>query len=197
MDEYQQIHEAEMGKLPEFDINRIKQRLRETIAWCQPRFSLDDISNSLRTPPIPEWYPGNHYSWELSRLVELLNLVAEKQSEAFRNDPNADRDFVGLAGGHLLISWLHPTHEGTSEAETDYFMDSEDLPAWDTWVDLFRCDTMPILLCWIPPEMDDMVTAAVRTNTTENIMWIEDAIEISSESFPFLHELKAAGLFHK
>lgn len=200
--EMQAIRNEETGKLMTFDIEGFKQRLREVIAWCQPRFSMDDIRNSLRTPPIPDWHPAYDYAYSVKLVAEHFQVVMQKQAAAFRNDPDADWDFVGLANGRLMVSWLSSTHEGTSEVETDDFIDDDDVPAWDTWVDLFQENGQPILLSWIPPEMRDMVTGAVETNTIQNIEWVEDIIEVGGESFTFLRELRDAklhadGLFGK
>lgn len=182
-------------KLAPFDLETFQQRLRETVAWCKPRFTMEYPKWSLRSRPLPEGYEFYELALEADIIYDLMQSVIQKHITAFRDDPQSNWNKVDLAEGRLLISRFYPMYEGTSCGDTDYFIDNDDFPPWDGWVDLIAVEDHSVLISWIPPEMLKMVDDAVNHNSTANIMWIEDKFAL--EEYPFCHELKAAGLFYE
>jgi len=129
---------------PPFKIEVFKQRLAETIAWCKPRFSTNDIEQIpflLRTPPYPSPEATSFVIDNLPvvkpelRCIALFawNHVFPKRATAFTT---ADAvKYQGLCDGKLLISFIeYGLWDGGSYAETAGYIDEEDLPPWDTWV---------------------------------------------------------------
>ncbi|MBC7529779.1 MAG: hypothetical protein H7308_19800 [Chthonomonadaceae bacterium] len=130
---------------PVESVAEIRVRLAETIAWCRNRASLEDPKNCLRTLALRpsnlsetanEW---NFFDYDWKNVEEnraVLSRLSSGRAELLRAE-NAHTDSLpsDLAGGRLLISipdWSDFC--GLTEAETQEFTDTLDIPAWDTWV---------------------------------------------------------------
>lgn len=178
-----------------FDIQLFKQRLAETIAYCAPRFSEENIEGSLRTllDPLPELSP-----FDPEPVKQFAEIVFRKRVEALEIDgissPQIPSNF---AGGLLLVSYIsYSTCDGTSPIESAKFIDECEFPPCDTWIYYghenpiakFKYDVF-YLVAWIPPKMIDLVDMAIEVNAMQALQWV-DNIEVD---FTFMSELKAAG----
>jgi len=184
----------------DFDIVVFKRRVAETIAWCKPRFSIEDdkIAHCLRTPPEPAPNITHRFSsfcevqifdGVFENIAAFAEIVFQKRAAAF--EERDEKIYTGLCGGRLLVSYVdRETCEGTSPSETACFLDDCDTPAWDTWV-YYGVSEKRYLISWIPAELHSMMEEAIWANSLEVIAWIEDA----RPQLIFFEEIKLAGLF--
>src|SRR5439155_21981418 len=83
-----------------FDINHLRWRLAETIAWCAPLVSLTDVRDSLRTRALLPGYLAcgqrapigglqvdlELYEYEPHRMQALVEALAEERARRLRVD---------------------------------------------------------------------------------------------------------------
>lgn len=122
------------------------RHLDETIAWCEPRFSLDDVVNCLRTPalkPANLFWGGDHSEFA----VDSVRHVVERRSQLL--DPSRLPSSTSTPQGRLLVLNLNINlSHGFAEDDTDGYFDV-DMPPWDSWVWYAE----GFLVCWIPKEL--------------------------------------------
>lgn len=168
--------------MSDFDIQLFKQRLAETIAWCVPRFSMDDIENSLRTPPKPDFYYR-----DFTIIEAFANTVFEKRKANFGT-------LTDLAGGRLFLFYMESsTCDGVAPPLTYNFVDECNFTAWDTWVYFGVENKIYYLISWIPQPLIEDVNWLVQASAEQCVKWIEE----TDYPFTFLDTLKAEGLFTK
>jgi hypothetical protein len=91
-----------------------------------------------------------------------------------------------LGGGELLIYLpRHPDSGGGAREASHGYLDSRDLPPWDTWVSWIEEQHREYLICWVPSEAMTAVAAGMAV-ATESLAWL-----VSSEN-PILGRLKRA-----
>lgn len=92
-----------------------------------------------------------------------------------------------LTGGCLLaFSPEESTGDGAAEFVTNGFFDSDNVPAWDTWLMYVADDHL--LLSWVPDSLFEVVEAGIDVNPEECIRWATDL------DTPFIRQLKQTGL---
>ena len=128
------------------DIQKFRQHLAETIAWCGPRANIHDPVNCLRTPALrpanksrtPDNYGHYEYTWGTIEQNEatVATLAAERSRLLAGTVPRERMSrSPHLAGGRILVVAPEMSDtSGLSEAESGGFIDGFDLPAWDTWI---------------------------------------------------------------
>lgn len=171
----------------DFDLDLFKHRLAETVAWCVPRFSMDDLENCLRTPPI---YPKGYMCYDdMNEIERFADIVFAKRANAISIDTIENIQDSLLGGRLLILDFRRATDDGTSSPETHGFINGCDISAWDSWVylgiEIGRED--PYLISSIPPEILHMVDSAIHYNATECIQWIDK----SDFGFGFLDLLRS------
>ncbi len=177
-----------------FDLNRFKQSLAETIAYCTPRLNMDDPKYSLRTL----LYPLRDTGLDRMLLDSIVDPVIQIRSAIVDKFDHTGNYWhpkpplpQGLAGGRLLCSEPDVTvSDGVSQLESNGFIDYDDIPACDTWVyggtdgDLGR-----YLIAWIPAPLHPLVEQGMEYNCVECVRWLD-----SSCIYSFLPVLRAEGL---
>lgn len=84
-----------------------------------------------------------------------------------------------LKTGRLLLYFPDDnTRDGAVPNETDNFFDQDDIPPWDTWVCFVVSDEPNqrrciFILCWIPPEFEDLAASAIGVSMLESVMWAD------------------------
>ena len=91
-----------------------------------------------------------------------------------------------MAGGRLLIHFLgESNHNGLTADITSYYLDNNDTPPWDTWVQAFvpeslahqSPDSVPseyaFLISWVPPEFLKAVDEATEAECVGMLMWAD------------------------
>lgn len=79
------------------------------------------------------------------------------------------------------------------------FFDSNDTPAWDTWVAYIQERERPdgytgylraYVLCWIPPRFLELADAAISVNSNQCLSWVTQ----QNIDYGFALTLKTAGI---
>jgi len=182
---------------PAFDLERFKQQLAETIAWCAPRAASSDIEHALRSsvsaPPDTLNCLESDEKWEATAF-QLQRTQGYKSFFAARTQRLRDENTPvipisqDMAGGKLLIfcsDWC--LCEGAMSIASNGFFGDDDLPAWDTWV--YYEPFNDHLICWIPSELVAKVEAGLKVMSLEWSWWLtsddddEYAIMLKNEGF--------------
>jgi hypothetical protein len=186
-----------------FNQERFEQQLAETVAWCLPRLDLSDLRNSLRTvlpSSIQDVYDYDLNMRLVDSAIQIRSTLLERSYRALKawGKPIPPLP-MGLAQGRLLV--FYPSfaiHDPVGEVETNGYFNFITIPAWDTWVyfgvdrisRLNADEEIEYLICWIPPQILNLVDAAIEADPTQCIQWLDK----TPYALSFLHRLKVAGL---
>ena len=172
--------------VPEQFVNR----LNETITWCVPRVNVGDPKYCLRSAqlkPDYEFSLGPDEDVDLWANLRMINEVVASRSKLLSPAPSPPTgSHVDLAGGRLLIHFLDESnHNGFTAYLTSYFLDNNDTPPWDTWVQAYipeppvheSPDSVPsvyaFLISWVPPEFREAVHEATEAECVGMLMWAD------------------------
>jgi hypothetical protein len=91
-----------------------------------------------------------------------------------------------LGGGRLLIHFLgESNHNGLTADITSCYLDNNDTPPWDTWVQALVPESWvhqspdavpsvyPFLISWVPPEFVEAVNEATESECVGMLMWAD------------------------
>lgn len=173
----------------DFDLDLFKHRLAETVAWCVPRFSMENVKNSLRTSPIFWHYEKYEYIHPFQRqeIDEFADVVYAKRANALSVDmPESIQD--SLSEGRLLLFYMSDSLcDGIGPIESNGFIDICNFPAWDTWIyhgielqRLYRDSKfqeprdIEYLISWVPKEMILLVDMTIQTLAEQCLQWVEN-----------------------
>jgi hypothetical protein len=166
------------------------RKLHETITWCVPRVNISNPKYCLRSArlrPDYEFSSEPDYDVDVWAAIHMINKVVDSRS---RLSPPAtalgsELD-IDLAGGRLLIHFLDESnHNGLTADITSYYLDNNDTPPWDTWVQAFipeslahqSPDSVPcayaFLISWVPPEFLEAVNVATKAECVGMLMWAD------------------------
>ncbi len=165
-------------------------RLRETVAWCQGRANLNDPKYCLRSPqlkPDVEFDLQSPYDVDIWVEPRMINQVVALRSKLVFQAPVPSTGLtVDLAGGRLLVHFLDESnHNGLTADITSSFLDYNDTPPWDTWVQVYipepsiyqSPNSVPsadaFLISWVPPEFLEMVDEATEAECVGMLMWAD------------------------
>jgi hypothetical protein len=166
------------------------KRLHETIAWCAPRVNINDPKYCLRSAQLrPEYEFSSRPEDDVDLWADLhmINKVVASRSQLLSpTRPLPTGAGNDLAGGRLLIHFLDESnHNGLTADLTSYFLDNNDTPPWDTWVQAFipeplaheSPDSLPsvyaFLISWVPPEFLEAVHEATEAECVGMLMWAD------------------------
>jgi hypothetical protein len=155
-------------------------QLAETIAWCAPRVSIDDPRNSLRNVLPKSAEEIGDYPLIIQLVEPAVRIRATFLERERRIDRSWDRPTpappVGLAGGRLLIFYPDSSvSDPAAGVESRGFFNEHTVPACDTWVYgevTFIEDTLPYIICWIPPQILQLVDEAIQVDPTGCMEWL-------------------------
>jgi len=163
------------------------KRLHETIAWCAPRVNINAPKHCLRSAqlrPDYEFDSEPDYDVDLWADIQMINKVVDLRSQ-FLTPVLTGRD-IDLAGGRLLIHFLGESNQNALTADiTSCYLDNNDTPPWDTWVQAFVPDewarqspdavpsVFPFLISWVPPEFLGTVNEATESECVGMLMWAD------------------------
>ena len=152
----------------------------------------------------------------------VVNEIAEKRARLLQEGYKVDPSEVHHRSGRLLVSSEDSDLCCLSEPESDGFIDSSDMPPWDTWIcylhekneprleDIQREEayrsygkTYPIslnetygyLLCWIPDTFIPHVQRGIQVNPVECFWWASEYRQRLINT-PTLRLLDVAGLIY-
>lgn len=166
------------------------RRLHETIAWCVPRVNISTPKHCLRSAELrPDYDFSSEPDYDVdiwAANIEMINKVVDSRSRLLKPAAPQPTD-IDLAGGRLLIHFLHESNfNGLTAYITSYFLDNNDTPPWDTWVDAFIpelwADQPPdevqrlftFLISWVPPEFLKVVNEATEAECVGMLMWADE-----------------------
>jgi hypothetical protein len=144
-------------------LHPFRERLAETIAWCQHVAVPEQLGASLRTaalapPPAMPWP-------ETVRAVAEARLLCLGRSWRRSLDP--------LGGGQLLIYYPTPPHSrGAAQRASRGYLDDRDTPPWDTWVAYVEEQAQSYLVAWAPAEAMPLIVPALKTARV-SLGWLE------------------------
>ena len=161
------------------------KRLHETIAWCVPRVNVSNPKHCLRSAqfrPDYEFDSEPEYDVDLWADIPMINKVVESRSQFV---PPVT-PVLDLRGGRLLLHFLGDSnHNGLTADITSFYLDNNDTPPWDTWVQAFipeswadqPPDQVPslyvFLISWVPPEFLETVNEATESECIGMLMWAD------------------------
>jgi hypothetical protein len=166
------------------------KRLHETIAWCAPRVNISTPKHCLRSAQLRPDYQFSleaEYDVDLWADLRMINQVVDSRSQLLTAATAhlTERD-IDLGGGRLLIHFLDESNHNALTADiTSYFLDNNDTPPWDTWVQAFIPEScahqlpdevptaFPFLISWVPPEFLKTVNEATEYECVGMLMWAD------------------------
>jgi len=142
-----------------------RERLAETISWCQRRVALGNLPESLRSPATA---PPPATPWP-----ETLRAVAEARLRLLGRSWRRSLDPLG--GGLLFVYFPLAAHSGGRAAlASSGYLDQRDAPPWDTWVAYVQEARQSYVVAWAPPESFPFLTAAARV-PHPSIQWLDSS----------------------
>jgi len=166
------------------------KRLHETIAWCAPRVNVSSPKHCLRSAqlrPDYEFSSEPDYDVDLWADIPMINKVVDSRSQFLNRETSfLTERAIDLGGGRLLLHFLgESNHNGLTADITSFYLDNNDTPPWDTWVQAFIPDSwanqspdevptvFPFLISWVPPEFLDAVNEATESECVGMLMWAD------------------------
>lgn len=166
------------------------KRLHETIAWCVPRVNISSPKLCLRSAQLRPDYKFSSepdYDVDIWADIRMIQKVVDSRSQLLppASAVITERD-IDLRGGRLLIHFLDESnHNGLTADITSCYLDNNDTPPWDTWVQAFipeswadqPPDAVPsvfrFLISWVPPEFLKTVNEATESECVGMLMWAD------------------------
>ncbi|HEY7682370.1 MAG TPA: hypothetical protein VH879_06975 [Gemmatimonadales bacterium] len=143
-------------------VHPFRERLAETVSWCQRRAEQGDLKDALRTA---ELAPPPASSWH-----ETVRAVAEARVQ--RLGRSWRRSLEPLGGGQLVLYFPTPPHSrGRARSASAGYFDDRDIPPWDTWIAYIEEPARSYLVCWVPPQATEAVTEALKLSRA--LRWFE------------------------
>lgn len=195
------------------DLDRLRWRLAEAIAWCVPHIAVTAPAGCLRSAELrPLMRPENvfesdHYdqaTWSTyvhsqsihNTAAEVERLAEERARLLGQRGHYPARMAPHLADGRLLLSAPdYGYYDGASEYDSDGYIDVGDAPPWDTWVgfatgdaDLAQRFYEGAIIAWVPPQFVARVDAGIDVSFVNNIVWL------STVECALTQRLRAVGL---
>lgn len=177
---------------PHFDADLFKERLAETIFWCNSQMKISTEVSMLRTlASEPKNINDLHQNASLLEMFarEIFN---ERKRQIGRTIYHPGSEKINLQNGILVIfivDWA-AAKDGVAQIGSKGFFDYFGFPAWDTWVyHAFIKQEKPEdpsdnhIICWVPPQF----ISAVRNGIAGN--WDEALLELD-EGRKFFHYLE-------
>jgi len=177
------------------NLHSFSMSLRETIGWCLPRVDTSNPKYCLRSEylrPKILFKAAPECDIDLWAEPDMIRNLLQKRAEIVKPgkiDLPAQYD---LAGGRLLVHFLNASnHNGLSAGETSYFLDNNDTPPWDTWVEVCTDEQWDFLVSWIPVEFLAVVEHGIEAECVGMLMWADAPYKSTYATMPLW--LKAFG----
>ncbi|HEU4506779.1 MAG TPA: hypothetical protein VFR78_00980 [Pyrinomonadaceae bacterium] len=164
------------------------KRLHETIAWCAPRVDISNPKYCLRSAELRPDYDFSsdpEADIDLWADIPMISRLVASRSQLLTPSTLTQHD-IDLHGGRLLIHFLGESNHNNLTADiTSYFLDDNDTPPWDTWIQAFIPElwfhqsphepsrAFPFLISWVPPEFLEKVNEATECECVGMLMWAD------------------------
>jgi len=166
--------------------------LRETIAWCQVRATLEAPVTSLRSPQLIVDAAAERKALELYwQDNPIIRRVVFRRSQLLMSEPTFPSDRVmemAVKGGRLLVCDYAASDacEASFDASRGFF-DMADVPPWDTWVEVFE-PSKPAppwvgwLIGWVPSKFVPLAQAGIEVNPCGVLFWADRRFNMRAEN---------------
>jgi hypothetical protein len=148
----------------------LRQRLVETIVWCDALESMKDLRYEAISPRLMHDGPDDL----------ICDVGNSRQSHLrFRSLAVSQSGPIVASGRFLLYFPDEDLCDGAAQAASDGFFDVHNLPAYDTWISFFveegrtQRSSSRYLLSYVPPSMLSAADAGVEVNPEECILWLD------------------------
>lgn len=156
---------------------RFRTRLCETIRWCEPLATLNNLRSCLRSEEFKSTLklePDSIDIW-VDRL-QVEQLVAARANKLSKLQTQQALVGESAFSGRLLAHLMdYSNHNGLSDDESKGFFDTNDTPPWDTWIDVVSCDSLydDILVSWVPQDFVHFVDRGVEAECMGMLSWCD------------------------
>jgi len=149
--------------------------------------AMSDYSSTLRTPelkPLAERFMADvdksyvngkatDIPKSFSEFLMGKQELAEKLALPSGVDPSFVRAqrFLSVSLGHGLSDALVPAETRSFFMEHEEFGGGDELPPWDTWIDLLKDGDEYKLICWIPQWAIPIVERAIELDYLQAYAW--------------------------
>lgn len=146
-------------------LDPFRERLAETVSWCQRRAAQSPLADVLRSPSLA---PPAAVPWpDTVRAVAIARIHALGRSWRRALDP--------YGGGMLLVYFPTPPHSrGAARAASQGYFDGQDAPPWDTWIAYLEETGRSYLVSWVPQQAITAVNDALEISPG-SLAWLESA----------------------
>ncbi len=152
-------------------LHSFRERLAETVAWCQRAAVPDRLEESLRSTALA---PPPASSW-----IETVRAVGEARLHQLGRSWRRSLDPLG--GGLLLVYFPTPPYSrGAAHSASRGYFDNRDAPPWDTWVAYVEEEARSYLVAWAPPDAMPAVVAAVEV-AKSSLNWLDSSDVVLNE----------------
>jgi hypothetical protein len=155
--------------------------LRLVVSWCKPRVNPKDPKYCLRSKELrPDAEFDTEPPWDIDLWPnpEMVQQVVVRRSQERKvPDVRTSKSTDLLAKGRLLLHFMeYSNHNGLTAGITDYFLDNNDSPPWDTWIQSLQTTDgqTDILVSWVPREFLGCVNDATKSECIGMLMWAKD-----------------------
>ena len=116
---------------------------------------------------------------------EMVNEVIQKRS-ALMDMAGDPKNKEGVNGRLLLHIIDYSNHNGLTADITKGFLDDNDTPPWDTWVDVVESknDGIRFLVSWVPQPFEAIIQMAVESEAVGMLFWGDEPTGIFKANFP-------------
>ncbi len=166
--------------------------LAETIEWCaaraQPIGAGITTRSALLRPPIFSWPGARAFDLLFENPAERRDAVAfivEQRRAALaaagsKAGPlkglGGEVNKQGLAGGRVFATDFASDLCGAAAEPSNGFVDTWDIPGWDTWFAHGRSEQSEVVVYgWVPPQLVELADAGFKVIPVQCIWWVEEA----------------------
>jgi hypothetical protein len=148
----------------------LRQRLAETVAWCDALGSMSDLRSEAIRPNLMHDGPDDL----------VCDVGNSRQSHIrFRRLDVSQGGPIAASGRFLLYFPDENLCDGAAQEASGGFFDVHNLPAYDTWTSFFveegrtQRSSCRYLLSYVPLSMLAAAEAGVEVNPEECILWLD------------------------
>lgn len=141
----------------------------EAQAWCQPRFRMDEVQFSLRSP---ELQPSiiRHVDAQGIVTADSRKWAATVHDLVIKRRALLQGKALGSPRGRLLAYRPQDNlFDGAAQVASSKFFDVNNVPPWDTWIKFVD----GVLFAWIPAEAEALVQSGIDANPEVCIWWAD------------------------
>lgn len=153
-----------------------EMRLAETIEWCLSRADISEPKDSLRSKALkPEvLFNEDSYLYNPAKRIEGISDLLAKRRKLLGKEVVPVTTNADLKVGKLLAFFPDETLcDGAAEMASYGFFDVDNVPAWDTWVGIFRDYDREYIVSYIPHQFVPLVDEGTDVNPEDCIPWLE------------------------